>query len=312
MRPSRRRGNRPVGDSTSNPTSSSSKEDEDAPNLRGARRASARTHRRVARVLSPGSGGEPPRVVPDKIVPDDDTYKGVLDCESYALVNKSVRYGEEEAHGLGRKRKEIAVMFGRESEWNGTPPLEVFEILNRFRKACYDNNLSEGWALYILPEFTEGDLKKERIALLPSKAGGRTEEVSSYLQLVNCLFRRYADEKTLSTQVVEFNALSQDDGEHETAFYLRTRHENALCGYIHTPSQIQGRFMQGLLWEVRPDVREHNSTTVPLEVLVRYAQRKGDLHRRRNEEQRAQRAGMATGRGDVCFDLHPVFRRNVV
>lgn len=75
MRPSRRRGNRPVGDSTSNPTSSSSKEDEDAPNLRGARRASARTHRRVARVLSPGSGGEPPRVVPDKIVPDDDTSK---------------------------------------------------------------------------------------------------------------------------------------------------------------------------------------------------------------------------------------------
>lgn len=63
---------------------------------------------------------------------------------------------------------------------------------------------------------------------------------------------------------------------------------------------------------MRPDVREHNSTTVPLEVLVRYAQRKGDLHRRRNGEQWAQRAGMATGSGDVCVDLHPVFRRHVV
>lgn len=197
-------------------------------------------------MLAPGSGGEPSRIVPDTIFPDEDTYKGVLDCESYALVNKSVRYGEEEAHALGRKRKEIAVTFERERKSIGTPPSGVFQFLNRFRKACNDNNLSEGRALYILPEFTKGDLKKELMSLLPSKAGGRTGEVYSYLQLVNCLFRRYADEETLSTQVAEFNALSQDEGEHETAFYLRVRHENALCGYIHTPRYIKGRFMQGL------------------------------------------------------------------
>lgn len=52
------------------------------PERRGARRSRASTHRRVARVLFPGRNGEPERVIPLKIIPDDDTIKGILDCES--------------------------------------------------------------------------------------------------------------------------------------------------------------------------------------------------------------------------------------
>ncbi|GAB0498840.1 hypothetical protein MMPV_010193 [Pyropia vietnamensis] len=230
------------------------------------------------------------RVIPKKITPDDDTYKGVLDCESYALSNKSVHYDEYMAYGLGRKRKELSITFGSEGKWDGTPPLGVFEFLNRFKKACDDHGLSEGCALYLLPEFTQGDLKRELLSLLPSIAGGRTGEVTSYLEMVNWLLRCYAEEEVISSQVALYNAISQKEDETETAFYRRVRDANALCGYIHTPSQVKGRFMQGAWWEVRTDIREYNSASVPLEVLVRYAQRKGDLCRRRNEEQRKLRA----------------------
>lgn len=284
-RSGRRTRRRPHGYSQ---TSSSSEASDVDPERRGARRLSASTHRRVARVLSPGRNGEPERVIPLKIIPDDDTFKGILDCESYALANKSVRYDEEMAHGLGRKRKEISLTFGRDALWDGTPPLGVFEFLNRFRKASDDNDLSEGRAMYLLPEFTKGELKKELLSLIPSKAGGRAGEVTSYLELVNWLLRSYADEEIISSQVAAFNNVAQEEDETETAFYRRVRDANALCGYIHTASQLKGRFMQGVWWEVRTDVREFNTPDTPIEALVRYAQRKGDICRRRNEELRAQ------------------------
>ncbi|GAB0490617.1 hypothetical protein MMPV_001854, partial [Pyropia vietnamensis] len=106
-----------------------------------------------------------------------------------------------------------------------------------------------------------------------------TGEVTSYLEMVNWLLRCYAEEEVISSQVALYNAISQEEDETETAFYRRVRDANALC-----------RFMQGAWWEVRTDIREYNSASVPLEVLVRYAQRKGDLCRRRNEEQRKLRA----------------------
>lgn len=93
-----------------------------------------------------------------------------------------------------------------------------------------------------------------------------------------------------------FNTVTQEENETETAYFHRVRQMNALCGCIHTSIQVTGRFLQGVWWEVRTDVREYNKASMPLETLVRYAQRKGDLCRRRNEEQRALRAAEDTER----------------
>ena len=65
------------------------------------------------------------------------------------------------AHGLGRLRKDVSATFCQDAEWDGTPALGVFEFLNRFVKAGNDNDVSEGRALYLLPEFTKGGLKRE-------------------------------------------------------------------------------------------------------------------------------------------------------
>ena len=52
-----------------------------------------------------------------------------------------------------------------------------------------DIDMSEGRALYLLPEFTKGDLKRELYTIVPSLQGGRSGEVSSYMELVNWLLR---------------------------------------------------------------------------------------------------------------------------
>jgi len=127
------------------------------------------------------------------------------------------------ANGLGRLRNDVSSTFGRDAEWDGTPALGVLEFLNRFVKAANDNHVSEGRALYLLPEFTKGDLKRELYTIMPSLQGGRSGEVSSYMELVNWRLRKYADEQWLSDQDALFHGASQEDGKTENDFYVRLR-----------------------------------------------------------------------------------------
>jgi len=59
---------------------------------------------------------------------------------------------------------------------------------------------------------------------------------------------------------------------------------------------MKSRYMQGLGWEIRADVREHNTGNMPMDLLVQYAQRKGDVCRRRHGEQQAEEARRAEAR----------------
>jgi len=200
----------------------------------------------VARALGRELEGAPHRRLPEKIIPADDRYAVILDCVSYALANTDARYDRTMAHGLGRLRKDVSATFGRDAEWDGTPALGVFEFLNRFVKAGNDNDLSEGRALYLLPEFTKGALKRELYTIMPSLQGGRSGEVSSYMELVNWLLRKYADEQSLSDQDALFHGASQEEGETENDSYVLLRGLRSLCGYIHTEGQMKSRYMQGL------------------------------------------------------------------
>ena len=94
---------------------------------------------------------------------------------------------------------------------------------------------------------------------MPSLQGGRSGEVSSYMELVNWLLRKYEDEQSLSDQDALFHGASQEEGETENDFYVRLRGLRRLCGCIHTEGKMKSRYMQGLGWKIRVDVREHNT-----------------------------------------------------
>jgi len=116
------------------------------------------------------------------------------------------------------------------------------------------------------------------------------------MELVNWLLRKYADEQSLSDQDALFHGASQEDGETENDFSVRLKGLRRLCGYIHTEWQMKSRYMQGLGWEIRADVREQNTGNMPMDLLVQYAHRKGDVCRRRHEEQQAEEARRAEAR----------------
>jgi len=112
------------------------------------------------------------------------------------------------AHGLSCLRKDVSATLGRDAEGDGTPALGVLEFLNRFVKAGNDNDVSDGRAVYLLPKFTKGGLKRELYTIMPSLQGGRSGEVSSFMEHVNWLLRKYADEQSLSDQDALFHGAS--------------------------------------------------------------------------------------------------------
>jgi len=77
------------------------------------------TPRSLQRSDRPDPSAPPPiltRVIPEKIIPDDDTFGTILDCESYALLNKDQRFNQSMAHSQGRRKRNVTTTFGQKSE----------------------------------------------------------------------------------------------------------------------------------------------------------------------------------------------------
>jgi len=138
------------------------------------------------------------------------------------------------AHGLGRLRRDDSATFGPDAKWYRSPALSVFNFRSRFVKAGDDNDISKGRAFYLLPPFTKGDLKRALYTIIPSLTGGRSGEVSSYLELVNWLLRKLANEQLLSDPHALIHAAAQQADEAESAHYVRLHRLRRLCGYIPT------------------------------------------------------------------------------
>jgi len=151
--------------------------------------------------------------------------------------------------------------------WGGTPELGVFQFLNLIMRTGNGDDVSEGRALYLLPQFIKCDLKREQYNIMPSLQGGRSGEVNIYFKLVSFLLRKYADEESLSDQDAPFHGAAQEGEEAKLDFYERIRELRRLCGFIQTEGQMKSRYMQGLGWEVLTDVREKNTLAISVELL---------------------------------------------
>ncbi|GAB0498581.1 hypothetical protein MMPV_009927 [Pyropia vietnamensis] len=77
--------------------------------------------------------------------------------------------------------------------FTGEEPLRIFSWLRKFVKACDDNEVSEGMALYLIPHFLSGEAEERFTRYLPG--GGSDKGVSAlttYPHAVNWLLSTYA------------------------------------------------------------------------------------------------------------------------
>ena len=217
-------------------------------------------------------------MVPPEIVVNNPIYRVMFDCETYALDNKSVVYKRLQAHILGLRKKEVAQSIGVHDDWDGSPQAKVFQLLRKFVKARDDNDISEGEAFYILPEFTKEPLESVVMMVMPSRRAGHPYEITFYLEHINWMMRRHVDEASVATQVETLNVVVQRDDEDEISSAERLRRLNTECGLMFGEGTLKGRFVEGVHRAARATVRERNTPGMTMAELARVAQTEGDEH----------------------------------
>jgi len=161
--------------------------------------------------------------------------------------------------------------------------------LRKFAKACDDNDISEGEAFYILPDFTKEPLKSEAMMAMPTRCAGNPGEVTYYLELINWMLRRHVDEASVETLVETLDFAVQRDDEDELSFAERLRRLNTECGFMYGEGALKGRFVEGVHRTARATVRERSTPGMTMAELARVAQTKGDEHRCLRLEQLSER-----------------------
>jgi len=216
-------------------------------------------------------------------------YRITFDCETYALHNTSVAFTQGQARTLGRRKKDVAQSFGVHDEWDGSPPAKFLQFLRTFAKACDENYISEGEALYILQDSTKEPLKSELMLVMPTRPEDNPGEVIFYLELINWMLRRHVDEASVETLVETLNISVQRDDEDKLSFAEQLRRLNTECGFMYGEGALKGLFAEGVDRAARATRREQNTPGINMAELARIAQTKGDERRWLRPDQREVR-----------------------
>ena len=201
----------------------------------------------------------------------EDRFAGVLDYRTYRLRKRRAVYGASQARKMGRTAKNMMFSFGGTPVFNGKESLKVFSWLRKFVKACDDNDVSEGMALYLIPNFLAGEAETRFTRNLP-KSDGRAgrESLSSFPEAVNWFLSTYAEPHALGLAQDKFSRATLADNESVDAFAGRLRALAELCGNIHSEVTMKQQLIQGLPDYLRTDTFVYNSAQRSYQNMVTY------------------------------------------
>lgn len=208
---------------------------------------------------------------PKVIAAADDRFARVLDYNTYRLRNRATKYGTKEASKMGRTAKNMKHSFGGYPPFSGKEPLKVFSWLRKFTKACDDNGVSEGMALYAVPHFLSGDAETRYTRALPDSAstsGGCS--ITTYPEAINWFLETYAEPHTLALAQDKFSRAAKESDETVEAFALRLRSLSESCGNIHSEGTMKQQLIQGLPEFLRTDAFVYNDPACTYQKLVTY------------------------------------------
>ena len=211
------------------------------------------------------------QAAPKVIVAADDRFGHVLDYRTYRLANRKQTYGPKQARKMGRLAKSMAHSFGGYPPFSGKEALKIFSWLRKFKKACDDNGVSEGMALYAVPHFLSGDAEMRYTRALPdagSVAGGAA--ITTYPEAINWFLETYAEPHTLALAQDKFSRATKEADESVEAFSLRLRGLSDLCGNIHSEGTLKQQLIQGLPEFLRTDAYVYNQPARTFQQLVTY------------------------------------------
>jgi len=172
---------------------------------------------------------------------------------------------------MGRTTKNMKHSFGGFPPFSGKDPLKVFSWLRKLVKACDDNDVSEGMALYAIPHFLSGDAELRYTRELPDSGTALgVSSITSYPVAVNWFLQTYAEPHTLALAQDTFSRATIEPDETIESFAARLRGLSDRCGNIHTEGTMKQQLIQGLPAYIRTDAVVYNTPACSFQQLVTY------------------------------------------
>jgi len=172
---------------------------------------------------------------------------------------------------MGRTTENVKHSFRGFPPVSGRDPLKVFSWLRKLVKACNENDVSEGMALYAVPHFLSGDTELRYTRELPDS--GTTLVVSnipSYPVAVNWVLQTYAEPLTLALTQDTFSRAIIEPEETIESFSALLRGLSDGCGNIHTEGIMKQQLIQGLPAYILTDAFVYNTPACSTQKLMTY------------------------------------------
>jgi len=148
---------------------------------------------------------------------------------------------------VGRTTKTLKLSFGGFPPFSGKDPLKVISWLRQLVKACNDNDVSEGMALYAIPRFLSSDAELRYTRELPDSGTALgVASITFYPVAVNWFLQTYAEPHTLTLAQDTFSLAIIEPEETIESFSARLRGLSDRCGNIHTEGTMKPQLNQGL------------------------------------------------------------------
>lgn len=183
----------------------------------------------------------------------------MTDWGNYRLENQDQTYTRKMAKKMASLNRRMQPSFGGHLKFSGKKPALIFAFLRRFVKACNDNDISEGKALYLMVNFMTGEAEQRFAQVLPDSAGhvlGRT--VGSYPEAVNWLLSDHTDADFLRKAVGKLNRATMERQEAPDAFARRVRELSEACGNVYPEDRLNMIFSKGLPEYLQVDAENYN------------------------------------------------------
>eukprot|EP00170_Pyropia_yezoensis_P000367 contig_2095_g368 len=165
----------------------------------------------------------------------DDRLTRVLDYRTYRLRNKKSTYGTRTARKMGKVARNMKHSFAGYALFISKEGFKVFTWLRKLVKACNDNGVSEGMALYAIPHFLSGDAELQYKRALPdsTRASGGAS-ITSFPEVINWFLETYAEThaQAMAQDKIQWATKKPDETIESFAFRLRGLSER--CWNIHT------------------------------------------------------------------------------
>ena len=147
------------------------------------------------------------------------------------------------SHAHKFRRRVEATM--KDCKFDGSKLIEILQFLRMCKTQCDKNDIAEGAALIILPDFLAGAAETTHLNELELGNEG-SDGITSFCHAVQFLLRRFAADLYIDRAFEDFESVRQKDEGDETTYAQRLRAKARCVGAVYRETDIITRFIRDL------------------------------------------------------------------